>query len=89
MTEKLQKAVEIVGRLQAWIDSHSGLTAVPTANLSYSENTLEIAINDACVFCDQVHDSSTELTFEFCRDEYLRSLHDVIPFLDEVSALKD
>lgn len=84
MMTQLTKAIEIVDKLQEWLDGILEGHEVDCdlyAGLSYSANdVLAVTVGDICVFCNQAN-SPDDLTFEACRDKFLESIEQYVPFL--------
>lgn len=70
MSEELKTAMNVVDQLQDWINRNAGGSCHPLPGLVYTTTTLEIFVGDFTVWTDQTNDAD-ELTFEYCRDEFL------------------
>lgn len=84
MDRELRRAVDVVNHLQEWIDNRDGLSRTHMAGLTYTETTLEIFAGDVGLWCDQ-SDGSEDMTFEYCRDAFLKHIADFRPFFTELS----
>lgn len=80
--QPLIEATAIIDQLQAWIENHEGLSETPIAHLSAHANgdALEILIGDWCLWSDQC-DSSDDMTFEYCQEEFFKRLDSLMPFM--------
>lgn len=76
---RLIQAIEIVERLQEWIEDRDGLSTVPHAGLYWSPYTMQITIGDVCVF-DSEHDPDA-LSVDECKREWLEHVDLLKPFL--------
>ena len=67
---RVEKARQIAGELQNWLEDHEGLSMIPVANITESEYTLEICINHECIWSSEA-DSDDDLTFEYCQNAWV------------------
>lgn len=73
----VQRAAAVVDQLHEWFTaglSERELTTGdhPVAQLSYFATTLAVLVDEVVVWDDQTSSDDEELTFEFCRDEFLK-----------------
>lgn len=76
MDQQLLKAIDIVTRLQEWIEDVDGLDSTPIAHLTWSDRTLEIGIGEAGLWSDQ-GDTDEELTFDELRARYIKHVENL------------
>lgn len=86
MATKLElEAISVMDRLQSWLEE-IGYKATdqfdgPHASLQLCGNGVaSISIGDICVWCSESH-SSECMTFEACRDEFLKEIEQYEPYL--------
>lgn len=89
MMQDLLIAASIVEALQAWIENTDDLSSIPMASCRFAATvglptlrTLEIMVGDTIVWSSEENEQS-ELTFEFCRDAFLDSIKDLLPFINK------
>lgn len=70
---KIQELLDVAVQLDEWIDGRCGDNG-PVAIVTYAPNGADaIEIGDDLVYCSE--SSSFEPTFENCRNEFLRQMH--------------
>lgn len=67
------KAFEVMRQLREWVEDRDGLSTTPTAWVAVSAGSVELSVGHTGVWSSEV-DSEDELTFECCRDAYLKEL---------------
>ncbi len=77
---KLEQAASIVERLQEWFEDRDGLSVIRECHLSWSRGLLEIFVGEVLVYSTE---DGGPMTFEACRNEFLRHVRAFDPFKDE------
>jgi len=75
--------VNMVRRLQEWVEDRDGLATVPLVRLVYTEYGSEISIGDCVVFGED--DDFEDLTVELCTTRFIEYVERFRPFLSEDS----
>lgn len=69
MNEAITHAINVVEKLQEWIEARDGLSSTPIASVTWSPYTMTICIADICVYDDQ--HSEGDLRLDACKREWL------------------
>ena len=70
MDSQLERAVEIVSKLEEWLEGVDGLSSCPQAHLRWSTWTLDINISGIVLWCNQA-DGDDELMLEEIKRRYI------------------
>lgn len=81
---EIREAVEIVEKLQEWIDSLGIAADEIRANFSWSQETIQISIGDRVLYCDQAS-SYDDFTFEACKRFWLEYVNSLKPFMGDAT----
>lgn len=79
----VEKAFRVVKQLQDWSDDRDGLSLSHIAGVTCTEYSLDLFVGDVTVWSDN-GESIDELTFEYCRDAFLKHIASFRPFFSEL-----
>lgn len=79
----VERAFRVVKQLQDWSDDRDGLSLSHIAGVTCTEYSLDVFVGDVAVWSDN-GDSIDELTFEYCRDAFLKHIASFRPFFSEL-----